>query len=54
MMYLMRGNLPWQGLKASTKSEKYRKIKEKKAAYLGGERMGSHLAQALWVVACQA
>jgi len=30
MMYFMRGNLPWQGLKAATKRHKYEKISEKK------------------------
>lgn len=32
LMYFLRGNLPWQGLPAKTKSEKYRKIKETKAS----------------------
>ena len=31
-LYLMRGNLPWQGLYARTKQEKYRKIMESKLA----------------------
>ncbi|KAK0421164.1 hypothetical protein QR680_015090 [Steinernema hermaphroditum] len=30
MMYLNRGQLPWQGLKAATKKQKYEKISEKK------------------------
>jgi len=30
LMYFNRGTLPWQGLKASTKEEKYRKIMESK------------------------
>eukprot|EP00928_Gymnodinium_smaydae_P036035 TRINITY_DN25245_c2_g1_i1.p1 TRINITY_DN25245_c2_g1~~TRINITY_DN25245_c2_g1_i1.p1 ORF type:complete len:424 (+),score=62.53 TRINITY_DN25245_c2_g1_i1:50-1273(+) len=32
MMYLIRGSLPWQGLQAATKEEKYRKIMECKRA----------------------
>jgi len=34
MMYFLRGNLPWQGLTAKTKQEKYRKIMDTKMAYL--------------------
>jgi hypothetical protein len=30
-MYFIRGQLPWQGLPAKTKEEKYQQIKVKKA-----------------------
>jgi hypothetical protein len=32
MMYLNKGELPWQGMRAKTKKEKYQKILEKKIA----------------------
>ena len=30
MVYLLKGYLPWQGIKANNKQEKYHKIMEKK------------------------
>ena len=30
IMYFMRGSLPWQGLKAATKKQKYERISQKK------------------------
>jgi len=30
LLYFMKGSLPWQGLRAKTKKEKYELIKEKK------------------------
>lgn len=30
IIYLIKGNLPWQGIKANNKQEKYHKISEKK------------------------
>merc|ERR1719182_1361839 len=33
LLYFLRGALPWSGLEAKTKDEKYRKIKEKKESF---------------------
>ena len=32
LIYLIKGKLPWQGLKAQTKRQKYERISEKKMA----------------------
>merc|ERR1719395_392242 len=32
LMYFLRGSLPWPGLKAATKNQKYEKISERKIA----------------------
>ncbi len=32
VLYMLRGDLPWQGLRARNKDEKYRRIKECKVA----------------------
>lgn len=42
IMYMCRGDLPWQGLRAKTKKEKYDKIMEKKIYYLPNKICENH------------
>ena len=37
LLYLLKGSLPWQGLKAANKKEKYNKIRDKKLMVVVGE-----------------
>jgi serine/threonine protein kinase len=34
LMYFIRGSLPWQGLKANTKKQKYERIMDRKVGFV--------------------
>ena len=44
LIYFLKGNLPWQGLRVKTKEEKYRKILEKKKE-ISSEELGKDFPQ---------
>jgi len=50
LMYFIRGSLPWQGLKANTKKQKYARILERKQATHPEQLCRGYPSKNMWLV----